>query len=190
MKRIGILGGTFNPLHIGHLAIAQAAYEKLKLEKVIFVPANVPPHKRPGSIIPCKQRFEMVRLITDDNPRFEVSDFEVKRPGKSYTIDTVKHFQKKYDGKAQLFFILGEDSAGYLHEWKNIKELLKLVTFVAVNRAGCEPVKAKVPVRLLAMPALEISSSEIRRRIAQEKSVRYIVPEDVLKYIKKKKLYK
>lgn len=189
MKRIGILGGTFNPIHIGHLAIAQVARETLGLDKVFFVPSNLPPHKSRKNVLPTAQRFHMVQMAIEGNPYFDISDFETKREGKSYSVDTVEHFDKLYLGKAKLFFIIGEDSFLTLDTWKNIDRIVKLASFVVVNRPGFDVENSKIKVKTIEMPGLDISSSAVRRCLRLGKTVKYFLPEKVLEYIKRKKLY-
>jgi nicotinate-nucleotide adenylyltransferase len=189
-KRIGILGGTFNPIHIGHLSIAQTVQEKFELEKVLFVPAFRPPHRSITRLASPEERFQMVRLGIKSNPLFEVSDFEIKREGKSYSIDTVKHFRKVYPKGTKLFFIIGADNFAELSEWKCIDEILEIVSFIVVNRPGYEIKNSKIKHYVVNMPGMDIASSHIRRLIAQGKSVKYLVPESVFRYIKRKKIFK
>lgn len=189
MKRIGILGGTFNPIHIGHLAIAQTVYEKLKLDAVVFVPSNLPPHKSSVGVADAKHRLMMAQLAVKKYPHFRVSDFEVKKEGKSYSIDTVRYFMQKNSSADKFFFIIGQDSLPTLNTWKDIAQLRRMVDFVVVNRAGVKSDEGNVKVRSLSMPALEISSSEIRQRIAQGKTARYLLPDGVEDYIRKHHLY-
>ena len=189
MARIGILGGTFNPIHLGHLAIAQWAYEKLKLDKVIFVPSYFPPHKSSRGVVEAKHRLEMVRLATEDNPYFEVSDFEILKKGKSYSVDTMRHFKTEFPRRTQFYFIIGEDALKTLSSWKNITELVKLTTFVVMNRPGFERKQSKIPVRFLTMLGMDISSSYIRKCLESAKSVKYFLPEQVLMYIRRHQLY-
>ena len=189
MKRIGLLGGTFNPVHIAHLTMAQTVAEKLGLDKVIFVPAHFPPHKKSTTLTSAEDRFKMVQLAIKSNPQFEISDFEIKRGGKSYTIDTVKHFKKIYPRQTKFFFILGEDSYSHLPEWKSIDQLKKLTAFAVVNRDFSKKKKNRIPCYFIDMPTLEISSSDLRKRIAQGRSVKYLIPGRVLKYIQGHKLY-
>ena len=189
MKRIGILGGTFNPIHMGHLAIAQVSRERLSLDKVYFVPTNIPPYKSSRSVISSLHRYNMVNLAIKGNPFFGVSDFEIKREGKSYSIDTVEHFKKVFSKNAKLFFIVGEDAFMTLHTWRKIEEISKLVTFVVVNRPGFKDKQPKIKSKAIVMPGLDISSSAIRRDLRSGKTVKYFLPEKVLGYIKKKKIY-
>ncbi len=188
MKRIGILGGTFNPLHIGHLAIAEVAQEQMNLDRVIFVPSYLPPHKRIANLAPAEDRLEIVRLSIKRNSKFEVSDFEVQKGGKSYTIETVRHFQAKFSD-AKLFFIVGGDSAAALHTWKSIDEILEIVSFVVVNRPRHDECVASIPHHSVVLPGIDISSSYVRRRLLQGKSIKYLVPDEVFRYIEQHKLY-
>jgi nicotinate-nucleotide adenylyltransferase len=189
MKKVGILGGTFDPVHLGHLAIAQEAFEKLNLDKVIFVPSHHPPHKSAKNVVPAQDRFNMVKLAVADNPRFDVSDFELKKGGKSYSIDTAEYFRNQFPKSTKLFFIIGDDSVATLHRWKRVDELTKIVAFIAVNRLGFRDMRSTVRIKKFTMLNLGISSSYVRKCIAENKSVRYLVPDDVILYMKKNKLY-
>jgi nicotinate-nucleotide adenylyltransferase len=190
MKRIGIIGGTFNPIHIGHLTIAQMVSEQLQLDKVFFVPSNLPPHKSSKSVASAKDRCHMRHLAIKGNTRFEISDFEIKKKGKSFSIDTVNYFRDIHPRGTKLFFIIGSDLLATLHTWKRINEILKIVTFVAVNRPGYKERKSKIKVKSVTTAGLHTSSSYVRRRIISGKTVKYLVPDSVLTYIKQKKLYK
>ena len=190
MKRIGILGGTFNPIHIGHLTIAQMVHEQLNLDKVIFVPSNLPPHKSSYNVASSRDRYHMVSLAIKDNPHFEISDFEIKRKGKSFTIETVGYFHNLYSAKTKLFFIIGNDLLPTLGTWKRIDEILKIASFVSVNRPGFKERKSKIKVKTISVPGLQTSSSYVRTRITAGRTVKYLVPDNVLTYISGKKLYK
>lgn len=190
MRRIGILGGTFNPIHIGHLAIAQTAREAMHLEKVIFVPSNWPPHKNAKGIAPARDRFNMVRLAVKENPHFEVSDFEIKKEGRSYTIDTMWYFKRSFSKDTQLFFIIGGDMLSQLKKWKYIDDILKIGTFIVVNRPGQFKKSSGIKYFSVSMPGIDISSSYVRQCLTQGKTTKYFVPESVLDYIKKHGLYK
>ncbi|HNV23596.1 MAG TPA: nicotinate-nucleotide adenylyltransferase [Candidatus Omnitrophota bacterium] len=189
MKRIGILGGTFNPIHLGHLAIAQWAYEKLKLDKVIFVPSYFPPHKTTRGVVEAKHRFEMVKLAIEDNSYFEISDFEIQKKGKSYSIDTVRYFRHHFPKPTKFYFLIGEDAYKTLSTWRNIEELLGITQFVVMNRPGFQRNPSAIPVRFLTMLGIDVSSSYIRKCLASSKSVKYFLPEKVLRYIKEHQLY-
>lgn len=188
MKKIGLLGGTFNPVHNGHLALAQTALEKIKLDRVIFIPAKIPVHKASDGVIPADRRYKMVERAIKGYKDFEISDVEIKRKEKSYSIDTVKHFKKIFT-KDQLFFIIGSDCYAKLHTWNKIDQLNKLITFVCINRPGNTPSSSKHNCRFLEMPELDISSSDIRKRVSKKLPVGYLLPEAVESYIKKHKIY-
>ena len=187
--KIGLLGGTFNPIHIGHLAMGQVALENLSLDKVVYIPANIPPHKRSSVIASARDRFEMVKLAIKDNPKFEVSDIELKRGGKSYTVDTVKTFHTQYPDGTKFYFIVGGDLAETLPSWKNIDELRKLVSFVALNRPGFKIKQSKYRIKSITMPALEISSTFLRQCFSSGGSAKYLLQQRVVDYIQKHKLY-
>jgi nicotinate-nucleotide adenylyltransferase len=190
MRKIGILGGTFNPIHNGHLAIAQAALEYLKLDKVLFVPAFLPPHKSSPDIIPAKFRYEMTRLAIKAYPQFEICDFEIKQKQKSYTVYTLQYLRRKYGTKVKFYFIIGDDALAGLHRWKYINQLFRLTQFVCVRRGGYKPVKTKFKVLFVNMNTLDISSSNIRLRLMDNKPVEYLIPQSVNLYIKKHRLYR
>jgi len=190
MTRIGILGGTFNPIHIGHLTIAQMVREQIKLDKVLFIPSNLPPHKSRKHMVSAKDRYHMVRLAIRDNPHFEISDFEIKKEGKSYSIDTVSYFRDLFERGTKFFFIVGSDLLPTLHTWRQINEIQKIVSFVAVHRPGFKGKKSKVKVKLITIPGLQTSSSYVRQRIISGKTVKYLVPDNVAQYITAKKLYR
>ena len=188
--RIGILGGTFNPIHIGHLILAEEAYFKLKLDKLVFVPAFVPPHKSSSEVINAKDRLEMVRLAIEDNPAFEVSTFEMDSKNKSYSIDTLKEFRGLYGESAQLCFITGSDSLKDLFSWKNINDIFKISKFIVANRPGYPKKEVPKEVDTVVITPIEVSSEDIRKRLAEGRSIRYLVPEKVRKYISERKLYR
>lgn len=190
MKRVGLLGGTFNPIHIGHLAMAQIAAEKLRLDEVIFVPSNIPPHKTVRRLASAKSRYEMARLAVKKYPNFEVSDCEISRKGRSYTIDTVKYFQGILPKGTKLFFIIGEDALAGLGKWKDSAKLRKLVSFIVVNRPGYQGRMAiKGKFHFVNMPDIDIASSFLRKRITEGKSIKYFVSDKVYRYIKRHHLY-
>lgn len=187
--RVGIFGGTFNPIHFGHLVLAQQAYEKLKLDKVIFIPSFQPPHKKSPNITSAFHRYNMVRLAIEKNRRFEISDIEIKRRGRSYLIETLKQLRKKYP-KAKLFFISGSDVSDQIYKWKSIKEILNLSKFVLAKRPGYRLKKYNKNISVISITELDISSSMIRRKIDTGQSVRYLMPMRVYNYIKQKRLYR
>ena len=186
--KIGILGGTFNPIHIGHLILAEEAREKLGLDRIIFVPAYLPPHKDNSDIAPAGMRLTMVRLSISGNKYFCVSSTEIKRDGRSFTIDTIKEFKKIYP-QDELYFIIGSDLLKYLDEWKDLNEIIKMVKFIAATRPGYPLERLPSYISTLAIRAVDVSGFEIRRCVKENMSFRYLVPEAVHRYILKKKLY-
>ena len=187
--KIGILGGTFNPIHIGHLILAEEVREKLKLDKVIFVPTYLAPHKDNSDIAPAHARLAMTKLAIKGNGYFLASDIEIKRDGCSYTIDTMKEFKKLYP-QDELYFIIGSDLLKYLDDWKDLQEIIKMVRFIVATRPGYPLEKIPSHISTIPIRAVDISGFEIRKAIKENKSFRYLVSELVLKYINKKRLYR
>lgn len=188
-RRIGIFGGSFDPIHIGHLILADEASRQLKLERVIFVPARIPPHK-PPCVAGGRHRLAMVRIACAGDKRFEVSPVEIDRPGRSYAIDTLREFRKRYGRNTRIYFITGSDSLAELGSWKDIGTVLKLCTFAAVARPGHPAVRPRYAVRFLKMPLIGISSSLLRERLKAGLPILYYTPAGVCRYIMKKKPYK
>ncbi len=200
MKRYGMMGGTFNPIHLAHLYIAYEAKETLNLDKVIFMVAGNPPHKKESSAIDSNYRYDMVKMAIKDYPDFEISDYEIQKQGYSYTYETLKYL-KGDEGGVELFFIAGADSLMDIEKWKNPELVLSNCTFVAFNRGEynketLEEQKKKLQdkynsnIILLDISNLDISSSMIRERIIKGKRVDFFIPEKVMKYIEQNKLYK
>lgn len=190
MKRIGILGGTFNPIHLGHLIIAQMAQEQVKLEKIFFVPSNKPPHKSSRGVVLAKHRFNMVRVAIEKSPFWEVSDCEIKRGGRSYTIDTVRYFRDIFGQTTKLFFIIGGDMLSQLKTWKDINKIQKIVDFIAVDRPKYKRRRNNWKYYKVMMPGIDISSSYVRECIRKRRAIKYFVPDSVEKYIIRNNLYK
>jgi nicotinate-nucleotide adenylyltransferase len=190
MMRIGILGGTFNPIHIGHLILGEEAYFKLKLDKLIFVPTYMPPHKTAETVIEAKHRLKMVTYAIEGNSAFEVSTIEVDAKKKSYSIDTLKGFKDKYGQDAQLFFITGSDSLKDLFSWKNVNDIFKISKFIVASRPGYPLKEVPKEVQTVVITPIEVSSEDIRRRLKDGRSIRYLVPEKVRKYIIEHGLYR
>jgi len=187
--KIGILGGTFNPIHTGHLILAEEVREKLKLDKVIFVPTYLPPHKDNSDIASACARLTMVKLAIKGNRYFLASELEIKRDGRSYTIDTMKEFKSIYP-QDELYFIIGSDLLKYLDDWKDLQEIIKMVKFIVATRPGYPLEKIPSHISTIPIRAVDISGFEIRKAIKENKSFRYLVPEAVLRYIDKKRLYR
>ena len=192
--RIGILGGTFNPIHYGHLLVAAEVREKFDLEKVIFVPSACPPHKNHPDIAPPQDRYQMTVLATQSNPFFSVSNLELERSGKSYSIETVKELLNIYGKDTKLYFITGTDAILEIFTWKDREELLKLCQFIVATRPGFYIGKIDKSIvrqiHLIEIPGLDISSTDIRSRINEGRSIKYLLPEKVEEYIYKHGLYK
>ncbi len=191
--KIGILGGSFNPVHIGHLLVAEDIIEKLRLDKVIFIPAYDPPHKK--KLLDFTQRWQMLKLAIAKNPLFEISDIEKQRSGKSFTIDTLRVLKKQYP-KDKLFFVMGTDQFAELSTWKEPDKLFQLAKIIVMRRPGFKlkkhPNKIAAKERLvtfLDVIQIDIASADIRNRIKNSLSVRYMLPEPVLHYIIRNRLY-
>jgi len=185
VKKIGIYGGTFDPIHHGHLILARDACESLALEKMIFVPAAASPHKKDKTATAAEIRLEMVRKGTEGEPRFEVDDCELRRDPPSYTIDTVEIIQRR-QSKAQIFYCLGEDNLAGLTSWHRFDELAQLVQFIVLDRRGFEN---KTDYRVIRRH-IDISATEIRKRVAEGRSIRYLVPHAVEEIIRREQLYR
>jgi nicotinate-nucleotide adenylyltransferase len=190
--KLGILGGTFNPPHIGHLIVAESVRDQLKLDKILFVPSYSPPHKLYSQVALPTQRYEMVEIALEKNRNFSVSDIEIAREGKSYTIDTINTLIGIYPG-SQLFLIIGLDNLMDFSDWKSPNEIISKVELVVMNRPGYDvdiKNEFKRYATIVKVPSIGISSSDIRRRVKMGRSIRYLVPYEIEQYIFKKGLYK
>lgn len=187
VQKIGILGGTFNPPHLGHLIMANEAKEQLDLDKIWFLPNQLPPHKEEENLASAQQRLEMLQGATANNPFFAIDERELHRSGKSYTYDTIKAW-KAESPDSELYFIIGGDMVEFLPKWYKIDELIKFVHFVGVNRRGHHR-KSPYPVIKIDIPVIEISSTIIRDKVKQNSSIQYLVPDNVANYIKENHLY-
>ncbi len=197
--KIGVLGGTFDPVHLGHLKIAEEARESLNLSELIFVPAGQPPLKLPHPITSAEHRLEMLRLAVGDSPHLKVSTMEIERSGPSYTVDTVAELRGQYGSEDELFFILGWDSLAQLEEWREPSRIIRMCYLVAVPRPGCqqpnlEALEANIPgisqrVVFLERPRVDISASAIREMAARGMSLSQLVPQPVEEYIRQHELY-
>jgi len=212
--RIGLFGGTFDPIHWGHLRSAEEVSETFGPDQVVFIPASIPPHKRGQTSTPARHRLEMVRLAVARNPRFTASTVEISRPGVSYSIDTVRHFVKKKHGGDSIFFIIGLDAFQEIGSWKDFAEIFPICNFIVTSRPGSkvsDPLRGTgVAVKKLfcydfkqrnyrhesgsrvfftKLTDIAISASEIRGLVENGKSIRYLVPSKVEAYIKRQGLY-
>lgn len=191
---IGIMGGTFDPIHIGHLIAAQCASEQAGLDEVWFMPTNVPPHKRQAPGATSEQRWEMVCRAVEGHPSFRPADLELKKGGVSYSIDTVKLLRQQHPG-IHFAYIIGADMVQYLPNWYKAEELVRLVSFIGLRRPGYAMDMARLPVfvqqavKLVEMPLIELSSTTIRERRRRNMSVRYMVPDRVNEYIEENGIY-
>ncbi|MDD2401887.1 MAG: nicotinate-nucleotide adenylyltransferase [Clostridia bacterium] len=201
-KRIGLMGGTFDPIHQGHLVTAESARSEFSLDKVIFVPSGQPPHKKKLPISNKEHRYLMTVLATAVNPYFEVSRVEIDRPGESYAIDTVRYFRSMMDEASELFFITGADAILEIVNWKDVKGLFDRCSFIAATRPGFDlsilrdELLNKISINYLEkiipleVPAMAISSSNIRHRIENNRTIKYLLPDEVENFIYKNMLYK
>lgn len=217
MKRIGLFGGTFNPIHFGHLRAAQEVKERFGMDEMYLIPSAIPPHKSSEDIANAEHRLEMVRLAAAECKDMRVSDIELNRPGPSYTVDTIRHFKSVFSEDTELFFVAGIDAFLEINLWHAYNDLLLLIPFIVMTRPGydAEGTKnigrflraelsdlyqyaedssayfhpEKQPVYVLKADFLNISSTEIRNRIRQGRSVRALLPENVENFIRKKKLF-
>ena len=199
-KKIGIIGGSFDPIHNGHLETAEFVYQQLELEKMIFIPAYIAPHKIGMEYAPAEHRYQMTLLAIQENPHFCVSDIELKRKGVSYTYDTVKALHEYYGDEYDLYFIIGADSVAELDTWTKVREIMGLCTFVAATRPGFAPEVQKViehfgelgrtKIKWLNTPEMDISSTDIRQRVQDHCSINGLVPAPVEEYIHQKGLYR
>lgn len=184
MSGIGVFGGTFDPVHVGHLAIANAALDELGLDRVYFVPARRSPLKQDGPTATAEDRLAMLTAATGDEPRFHISRVELDRTGPSFTIDTLDALR----GEGQLFLILGSDAYADFERWREPDRIKSLATIVLAARPGAP--NAPAGVRMLDSPLMDISSRELRARAARGRSLRYLVPTGALRYIEEHRLYR
>lgn len=197
MKQVAILGGTFDPVHLGHLIIAEQAYNFFELDQIIFLPSGKPPHKNDNKISSGRHRLEMVKIAVADNPHFSYSDWELGQQGKTYTADSLRYF--KNSGVAdKFFFIIGADSLIDIYKWKETKFLLKHANFIVARRPGYslknilsdERYKPyRKYLHFMDSQLIDISSSRIRQLVKQDKSIRYLTIPEVINYINKNNLY-
>ncbi|MDD4803289.1 MAG: nicotinate-nucleotide adenylyltransferase [Syntrophomonas sp.] len=198
-NNIGILGGTFDPIHYGHIVAAECVRDALQLDRIIFIPAARPPHKTPGEILDSQHRLEMVKLAVKDNPYFVVSELEINRSGLSYTVDTIAVFQQKCP-QTKIFFIIGVDALLLINTWKDYERLASMCSFAVVTRPGYQlnrdseafrdiPPEVLNKIHLLQVPGLYISSSHIRQRVGRGQTIKYLLPPAIEDYIREHDLY-
>ncbi|BBF42347.1 nicotinate-nucleotide adenylyltransferase [Lachnospiraceae bacterium KM106-2] len=199
-KKIGLMGGTFNPIHVGHLMLAEAAYEQFELDEVWFMPNKNPPHKQGKFIVEDTIRAKMVELSIHNNPHFKLCTVELEREGKSYSVDTLTFLTKEYP-QVEFYFIIGADSLFQISAWKNPDIFLHLAHFVATTRGEKDKEmvldqitkvnkRYDTDISYLSMPCIDISSNLIRDLMERQQSIRYYVTDDVYTYIMEHQLYK
>lgn len=199
-RRVGVFGGTFDPIHVGHLAAVEDAAARLELDRVLFVPNNIPPHKRHQAVSDAEDRLAMVELAVADNPRFEVSLTELERPGPSYTLDTLRVLRECFAGDADLYFLVGCDALATLHTWHEPATLLREFHLVFMDRPTGEVIDWEAAgrrfpgirdqVTVVDVAELEISGADIRRRVREGRPIRYYVVPPVRRYIEQRNLYR
>lgn len=198
MAAIGILGGTFDPIHWGHLILAEQARETFSLDKVLFIPAASPPHKSGAAVSDASCRFEMVSLAIEGNEAFEASRIELDRPGISYTVDTVREIRASIGSECGLYLLVGADEARDFMSWRDPYKIQEMAGIVVANRPGvseqdlCRALPKDFADRLirLNMPSVDICSTDIRERAAEGRSIRYLTPDSVIYYIRSTGLYR
>lgn len=198
MAAVGLMGGTFDPIHFGHLILGEQAAERLGLDTVLYVTTPNPPHKAGQSIAEARHRFEMTRLAVDGNERFECSDIEMRRAGLCYTVDTVREIRGLYGPETRVYVLVGADEAAALNTWRDPHGLQELATVVVANRPGFEvsaalallPPELAAGIMPLRMPGVDISATDLRERVRSGRSIRYLAPECVRRYIADNGLYR
>jgi nicotinate-nucleotide adenylyltransferase len=197
--RLGVLGGTFDPIHIGHLILAEGARDALQLERVVLIPAGQPPHKHSIRVTAPHHRLQMVRLAIAGNGHLAISHVDLDRAGPSYTVDTIRLLQEAWGPDARIHFLIGGDSLSELPTWYQPERLIEICQVVAVPRPGYDPdldaLDREIPgaadrVRVLHTPLVDLSATEIRDRVRNHRSIRYLVPELVEQYIYRHRLYR
>lgn len=200
MTRIGVLGGTFDPIHLGHLVVGEEARDRLDLDRLVFMPAGSPRLKEHEPLASAIQRLEMVRLAVGEGDDSEISTQEVVREGSTYTVDTIAELRQQYAESDQIYFMVGMDALEQFDRWKEPDRLLRMCNLVVVNRVGHQRVdvndfvgrfpEAGPGLTLLTVPRLEISSTDIRNRVRDGRSIKYLTPEPVVDYIERERLYR
>ena len=189
-----LFGGTFDPPHFGHLIVAQTIFEAEHFDKIVFIPAHIPPHKKGKKISSLELRLEMLKIAIKDNPNFEISDIEIKRGGISYSLETIRDYKEQTElSQDELFYLIGSDSLKLFYAWENPKAILKECQLIVAIRPGFRP--SDIPNWILAkiqfanIPRIEISSSQIRARWIEDKTIRYMVTQPVWKFINENNIY-
>jgi len=189
-----LFGGTFDPPHFGHLIVAQTIFEAEHFDKIVFIPAHIPPHKKGKKISSLELRLEMLKIAIKDNPNFEISDIDIRRGGISYSLDTIRDYKEQTElSQDELFYLIGSDSLKLFYAWENPKAILKECQLIVAIRPGFRP--SDIPNWILAkvqfanIPRIEISSSQIRARWVEDKTIRYMVTQPVWEFINENNIY-
>ncbi|NBG88940.1 nicotinate-nucleotide adenylyltransferase [Isachenkonia alkalipeptolytica] len=201
MKKVGVIGGSFDPIHFGHLRIAQIALEEHHLEEILFIPSGNPPHKKTKDLSPAIDRLNMVKLAVDDNQNFTACDYEIYESGITYTILTIKELQKQYPKGTVFSFILGADAFLDMDSWRDLEEFLSIVELIVLSRSYYKTSKVEEKIKhyqeqypcniqTIYAKTLNISATSLRKLVKSGKSLRYLVPSEVDKYIYTRGLYK
>lgn len=193
VRRIGIMGGTFDPIHHGHLVAASEVADRFRLDEVVFVPTGRPWQKGDVTVSPAEDRYLMTVIATASNPRFHVSRVDIERDGPTYTVDTLREMRALYGSEVRLFFITGADALQRILSWKDTDQVFELAHFIGVTRPGFHLSDDHLPadtVSLVQVPAMAISSTDCRTRVAAGEPVWYLVPDGVVQYIAKRQLYR
>lgn len=201
-QRFGVMGGAFDPIHYGHLVTAEEALSQFNLDKIIFMPTGQPPHKEARKMVVAEERYLMTVMATASHPQFSVSRYEIDKPAPSYTIDTVEALKRSMAPSSELYFITGADAVLEILTWKEPHKLAKYCSFIAATRPGYDLSKLKVTisdlkergivfpdVHFVEVPALAISSTDIRKRVNENRPITFLLPHPVANYIKKEKFY-
>lgn len=200
MNKLGIMGGTFDPVHYGHMVIAECARHEFQLDRVVFVPSGQPAHKKGYFITGAEDRYRMVELAVAGNPHFTISREELDRAGPTYAVDTLKNFRQLFGSQTELFFITGADAIVEILTWKRVDEVMGLCSFIAATRPGYSLPQLNSAIGLLPpdfqnkiftfeIPGIAVSSTDIRQRVKMGQPVKYLLPETVEKYIFENKIY-
>lgn len=200
IEKIGVSGGTFNPIHMGHLMVAEMVRDSFGLDKVLFIPSGMPPHKNLGGVACAEHRFDMVQIAVASNPYFIESRIEIDRRGYTYTVDTLKNLREIYGNNTSLYYIIGADVLNDLLTWRSFEEVFKICEFIAVLRPGNDVQAFNnqmkylkntycAKIHFINTPQIDISSTEIRDRVKEGRSIKYLVPDAVEEYIKLNRLY-
>ena len=193
-QKIAVMGGTFDPIHMGHLLVAEIVRADAGMDRVLFIPAGEPPHKQDHQILSGEDRFRMTELAIQDHPYFDVSRMEIDRPGRTFTYETLQMLDDQNDGSKEYYYILGADAFAYVPHWREVQKVIRQTSFLVVRRPGHEitvpPEIEGIRYQIVEAALMDISSTMIRTRIREGKSIRYMVPDNVRLYIEEKGLYR